>query len=582
MKMDPVLPAIQTDLLLLHPPAVFDFRNRSDIYFPFLGTSGDVPITPLYEYFPVGFKKLQRYLSDRDYRVKIINLGTLLLKYPALDFKTLIGSFDSSLIGIDLHWMVHVQGSLAIAEMIKKQRPDLPVILGGISSTYYASELINYPFIDFIMRGYDTLELVRQLIEAIKSNGNLHHIANLLWKSTEGKVQDNGFSYVPATYGCGIDWSNLSSEAHPESLPILEFVSTQNAGCAYNCGWCGGSREAFQRIYGTVGNCCVIRKPAHEISYEFDTLSQIEHVNKYHFYSVGSYNESSDGMNYFLDRVAESNFKSISYEQYHLTDDATLQRMVAANKRTIITLSPESHDIKISKLAGRGVYSNQQLESWIARALDYGIYQIDIWYFVGMPEQDEKSVMQTVEYCEQLLEKFKGHHVYPLICPMIPFLDPGSTFFENPGKYGYRIFYRTVEEHRRAMKRASIINRINYETQWLSRHNLVHVGFKAVRRLMEAKKEVAMLPRSLADSFISRIDDALDFIDIVHEADCIADETERQRELNKLKDEILKRNEMVFFSGVINQAFPITRAIGGRWFDELGWESPVLEAVAGR
>jgi hypothetical protein len=31
--------------LLIHPPAFFDFRERRDIYFPFLGTSGDV-VTP--------------------------------------------------------------------------------------------------------------------------------------------------------------------------------------------------------------------------------------------------------------------------------------------------------------------------------------------------------------------------------------------------------------------------------------------------------------------------------------------------------------------------------------------------------
>ena len=73
------LPNLSADLLLLHAPAFFDFRERRDIYFPFLGTSGDVPITPLYEYFPVGFKTLQRFLSDRGHDVKLVNLSTVLL-----------------------------------------------------------------------------------------------------------------------------------------------------------------------------------------------------------------------------------------------------------------------------------------------------------------------------------------------------------------------------------------------------------------------------------------------------------------------------------------------------------------------
>jgi clorobiocin biosynthesis protein CloN6 len=34
---------------------------------------------------------------------------------------------------------------------------------------------------------------------------------------------------------------------------------------------------------------------------------------------------------------------------------------------------------------------------------------------------------------------------------MVPFLDPGCRFFEEPEQNGYRIFHRTLEEHRQAM-----------------------------------------------------------------------------------------------------------------------------------
>ncbi|MFH0983353.1 MAG: hypothetical protein V2A79_17680, partial [Planctomycetota bacterium] len=80
-------PRLSADLLLLHAPAFFDFRDRTDIYFPYLSTSGDVPITPLYEYFPLGFKTLQRFLTDRGHKVEIANISSLLLKYPGLDLE---------------------------------------------------------------------------------------------------------------------------------------------------------------------------------------------------------------------------------------------------------------------------------------------------------------------------------------------------------------------------------------------------------------------------------------------------------------------------------------------------------------
>jgi clorobiocin biosynthesis protein CloN6 len=573
----PHLPSLTADVILLHAPAVFEFRRRRDIYFPFLGTSGDVPITPLYEYFPVGFKTLQRFLSERDHDVKLLNLSSLLLRYPMLDFDSVVEALDTPFVGIDLHWMIHVQGSLAVAKRIKELRPDIRIIFGGISSTYYADELVRYPFVDMVMRGYDTLEPMHALLTAEAHGSDLGAVPNLLWKSADGQVRDNPFSHKPDVFGCGIDWSMQPPDPKRSSLPIRELLSMQNAGCAYNCGWCGGSREAFKRVFKR--KRAMARKTQSEVGYEFDTMARLDGVETYHFYSVGSYNESKAGLDYFLDRVAASRFKSISYEQFHLTPDPVLKRMVEANKRTIITLSPESHDPRVAKLAGRGVYTNDEMEAWLERALEYGVFEIDVWYFIGMPEQDERSVQGTVEYCLRLLEKFRGTHVNPMICPMIPFLDPASTFFEYPEQNGYRVFFRTAEQHRRGMESASIINRINYETNWLSRRDLVQVGFRAVRRLMEAKAELGFLPRSMVGHYNKNIDDALSFIDVVHEADCIPDAASRAAALEELGDDIQRRNDMVLFGGVMNQAFPINREVGGRWFDELGWEPGIIDAA---
>ena len=221
------LPTLSADLLLMHAPAFFDFRNRRDIYFPFLGTSGDVPITPLYEYFPIGFKMLHRHLTARGHSVKIINLSTVLLRYPAIDVRALIEALDVRLLGIDLHWMVHVQGSLEVAKLVKSLRPDILTIFGGISSTYYAEELVRYPFVDMVMKGYDTLKPMDELMLALKQGTeDLSQIPNLLWKSGGG-VRQNRYEHKPASYGIGIDWTDLRQEEVSQSMPILEFLDPE-------------------------------------------------------------------------------------------------------------------------------------------------------------------------------------------------------------------------------------------------------------------------------------------------------------------------------------------------------------------
>lgn len=574
------LPPLQADLLLIHAPAIFEFRNRRDLYFPFLGTSGDVPITPLYEYFPVGFRSLQRYLGDRGHDVKIINLSTLLLCYPDLELATIARALDVPIVGIDLHWMVHVQGSLAVAEQIKRERPDIKILFGGISSTYYADELIRYPFIDMVMRGYDTHVPVDGLLRAARDEAALRQVPNLLWKDRDQRVVDNGYVHKPDTMACGIDWRTAPrAPAAKGSFAIREYLSVQNAGCAYNCGWCGGSREAFRRINHRKNT--MIRKPIDQVSYEFESLRSTPATENYHFYSVGAYNETREGLENLIAGVHDAGLKSVSYEQFHLTPRATLKQMAQANKNTIITLSPESHDLRVSKLAGRGTYTNEELETWLADALDAGISQIDIWYFIGMPEQDAESVKGTVDYCARLLHKFKSTRVNPMICPMIPFLDPASTFFEKP-EHGFKVFFRTVEEHRRGMMNASLLNRMNYETRWLSRRDLVHIGFSAVRELMQIKAQTGMLPHPVVEHHNSLVDDALAFLPIVHEADSLADPEDRRRALEALGSEILRRNQQIITPRVSNQGFPLQRTIGGRWFDEFGWSAADLDAIVKR
>ena len=570
------LPRLGADLLLLHPPAFHEFRSRRDLYFPFMGTSGDIPITPLYEVFPLGFKQLRRYLSARGHGVRIVNLSTLLLRFPEMDLPTFARSLDVKLLGLDLHWMVTVQGCLAVAQELKRLRPDIPIVLGGISATYYASELIRLPQVDMVMRGYDTLEPMHRLLEALDAGTDPSGVPNLLWKSRHGHVRDGGFTYKPQSMGCGIDWSDSVQDTTASLLPIRELLSNQNTGCTHSCGWCGGSREAFQRICGQ--DRALVQKPIEEVAFEFQSVKRVKDADKFHLYSIGTYNETSGRLRALLDHVRDSGVKSVNYEQFHLPSEDVIRRMVAANAHTTISLSPESHDRNVAFRAGRGVYGNEEMEAWIETALDLGIGRVDLWYFVGMPEQDAASVAGTVAYCQRLMDKFRGRAVNPMICPMMPFLDPASRFFEEPEAHGYRLFARSAEDHRRLMIRASPVNRMNYETRWLDRGSIFELGLQAIRDVMRAKASHGIFPGPRVEQFAARIDDAVEFTRAVTEAEDVADPADRARALDGLGEEIARRNETLFTGGVTDQTYPLRRQIGGRWVDELGWDEEALRA----
>ena len=558
---------LTADLLLIHPPAVFEFRNRRDICFPYWSTTGDVSITPLYEHFPLGFKTIQSYLRQQGFDVKIVNLSSVLLMFPKLNAEKLLGRFRALVFGIDLHWMVHVQGALEIARLVKSIHPEVPILFGGFSATYFAEELILYSQVDMVLKGYDTHEPMRILLDTVKGDRRLEDVPNLVWKDKDKLVHSNETVHRPRTFLSHIDWSELRFPSGSSSFPVPEIISSQCVGCAFNCNWCGSSREAFHRMM-KVEDPVVLKDPR-ETELEMDTLRQVSNIERFHFYSVGNYNEGRERLLKFFDMLGSVRFRSVSFEFFHLPDDSLVEAMVSANAKTSISLSPQSHDFRIASLAGRYAFTMDQMEAWIERALDRGIMEITIWFCIGMQGQTVESVWQTLRYCEKLLEKFRGKRVVPVICPMLPFLDPGSTFFEKPEAYGYRLFFRGVEDHKMGMQRASLINRMNYETRWMSRKTIVETGYEAIGLLFEMKGASGLLPSKAARDVASKLDDALRFLRVVHEIDCIQDEVGRAHELERIGDEIRRRNQEVLFSGVQSQKFPVYQEIGHRWFDEI-------------
>ncbi|MCK5737872.1 TIGR04190 family B12-binding domain/radical SAM domain protein, partial [bacterium] len=131
-------------------------------------------------------------------------------------------------------------------------------------------------------------------------------------------------------------------------------------------------------------------------------------------------------------------------------------------------------------------------ETSIQAALAAGCGKFDVFFMIGLPQQTTESVMETVDYCEKLLQQF-GKKVTPFISPLAPFLDPGSRAYENPEEHGYRVFFRTLEQHRQALLQPSWKYMLNYETQWMDREALVQATYEAGRRLTEIKARFGVI-----------------------------------------------------------------------------------------
>ncbi len=143
---------LNADLFLLHAPSVYDFRERDDILFAYLSDSDSVNVTSIYEMYPLGFLSIKQRLHESGFKAEIVNIASLMLMHPEINVDKLLSSLEAPVFGFDLHWMAHCQGSIELATKLKAIHPESLIIFGGISSTYYADELIQYPAVDVVVK----------------------------------------------------------------------------------------------------------------------------------------------------------------------------------------------------------------------------------------------------------------------------------------------------------------------------------------------------------------------------------------------------------------------------------------------
>jgi radical SAM superfamily enzyme YgiQ (UPF0313 family) len=141
---------------------------------------------------------------------------------------------------------------------------------------------------------------------------------------------------------------------------------------------------------------------------------------------------------------------------------------------------------------------------------------LDIYFMIGLPKQTRQSVMDTVAYCGELLDRYgQDEKLHLFVSPLAPFLDPGSIAFEEPAKHGYRIFHRTLEEHRRALLSPSWKYVLNYETEWMTREDIVLSSYEASLELNRIKQRHGLMSPQEVQQAEERTSQALKLLELL-------------------------------------------------------------------
>jgi len=489
------------DPLLIHAPSIFDFRERSTLYGPI---SDVIPSTPVFEMYPVGFATLSYYLSNLGYGVRILNLAVKMLRSRNFDPESCLRKFKPVLFGLDLHWLPHIQGVVEVAKLLKRVHPEIPIVLGGLSASYFHREVLeNYKEIDYVIRGDCAEEPLAELLKVLKGDGDISNVPNLSYRRAD-------YPHMIRQVHRYRDLASYFPFKKWFFYPITAVLTCK--GCNHNCVNCGGSASAMKRV---VNRSRVAYKDPEILAQEVSSI--INYIRGPIFF-LGDLMQGGRGrFTAMMNALRPLRIKNeVMVEFFSPPGRDVLEELASTFPRFNVEISPESHDEQIRRDFGRP-YDNAALEQFVEDARVTGCRRLDLFFMTGLSGQNYESALGTVDYCRELMENSgSGLRLVPFISPLAPFVDPGSDVFESPGKYGYRLLFRSLEAHRKAMLSHTWTDMLNYETQWMDRDTIAQATYDSAIGLSRLKGEQGLFSKKKTEAVVRRARLEMDVMEKFH------------------------------------------------------------------
>ncbi len=571
-----------SDIVFLHAPTVYDFRKKPIFYGP---VSDVVPSSPVFEMYPLGFMTMSSHLEEAGFRTRIVNLAVQMLQSDKFDVEKRIKSLDADVYAIDLHWLPHAHGSLEIAKIVKKYHPDSIVEFGGFSSSYFCDELIRRPEVDMVMRG-DSTEIPHvEMMRTLERGGDLSFVPNLSWKDKDGRVHKNPMSYVPDTIDdVKFDYGTMIKNAirHRDIKGALPWLGWDKnpltsvftvRGCGLNCAECGGSHSANKNFL------CRSRPAFRSPEKLVEDICAIQDYLKSPIFIIGDLRQGGDdyATRFFSEARRQGVKNHLGMEIFRPAGDAFFSEMERSIGEYTMEFSPDSHDESVRTAMGKN-YDNASIEKTLTSAFDNGCQRFDLFYMTGLPQQTRDSAIYSASASKHLWDAVgQEARLFIYNAPFAPFVDPGSRIFEDPEKWGYRMFARTLEDHRMLLDNPSWKQVLSYETVWMDRDTIAEVSYDAAQVLTDTEFSVGRIDEEMRDARSERTETARTLMHRIDDIMRISDPAEREAKLWEVKAE----GERVMLSTVCNKK-NLDWETGSIWANTPRVISGLLKSVFGR
>lgn len=362
---------------------------------------------------PSGLFSLADCLDRAGLRVRILHLGLELQANPAFSLPDYLRRHQVKLLAVSLHWFYQTWDVIHTINQVKRELPELPVVVGGYTASCFYRDLALRGSVDFVIRGDGELPLLR-LCEQLWGTEppRLEQVPNLVWKGDGGRVHQTPLSFesTPAFMvelsHARLDLLERSGEYFSDRVLYKDFDErieanrgdffsnayfyTPGRGCGFDCLFCGGSRSAQHRLFGRSG------------AFFFDDDKIIRDLEELHRQGIRtlrvSFDPERDRATWLrlFERIRVQGLSfTLVFDCWTLPDGAFARAVKATFlPDSLLVISPDSGSEEVRRRNKSCFYTNGQLLDSLGLLAAHEIRR-HVFFGVGLPFETAADLAQT-------------------------------------------------------------------------------------------------------------------------------------------------------------------------------------------
>lgn len=389
----------------------------------------------LYGIVPMGIISILNQIRDKGIDVIGLNLALEVLLDPMFDLSSFLSNTEYKILMTDLHWYEHSFGAMHVVEQSKKVYPDIPTVIGGYTSTVYASEIAEkFPCVDYIVTGDSDLPMELLTDYLLKRNDiSLSSIPNLYWRQ-DGKVQTPNKTWVQTTLE-DLDCVRFDFFEHSEKIPyVVSNGSFMNSpahwicvarGCKFNCSYCCGANKNMSALFN---RCNILLRSPEKLCEDFCALAEKGiRVSPSHDFQMFGKEFYSD----LFARIRAKNVKPGLYlECFQLPTKDFIDEIAETfdKNNLVLEISPISGNEQLRKENGK-YFTNEDFYETVKYILSKKIY-LQLYYTVNLAGETQAQFMETYIQAKYLHLTYKLSSIFyqkVVIDPLAGLRDRGDV-----------------------------------------------------------------------------------------------------------------------------------------------------------